>query len=193
MEVELPYIDVLIEYESTGFYIDVEGSEQMVAQLERGQDELLEKIREIIPLVPGKVVEYKRGSFKRNGEVFYNRCELDEFNPNSNRHIIYALMKLYDWEPETFGDRNQNSDKLWAWLYDMHITGIAKDTPEYGQPKVDADTLESLGYPLTELLTEYAVLAKMHGMVTGYLERLDGRRLYGSFNQCLTKTGRLSS
>ena len=166
-DIELPFIDCLIEMESTGFYIDVDASKSMVTELEQRQGELLSEMSSVVPFVPGKEVVYKKGYYKRNGEVFYSRCELDEFNPSSSRHIIWALTTLYGWEPEKF-------------------------TPS-GQPATDADTLEGLEYPLTVLLNEYSVLVKMHGMVTGYMERLDGRRLYGNFNQVVTKTGRLSS
>lgn len=169
LDVELPFIECLIEMESSGFYLDIAASQRLLDELEQGQTELLTEMHKLIPFVPGKTIEYKRGYCKRNNETQYNRCELDTFNPNSSKHIIHALTKLYNWDP-------------------------AKRT-KTGQPCTDNATLEELDVPLASLLVEYSELAKMRGMVSGYLERVEEgrRRLFGNFNQTLTKTGRLSS
>lgn len=195
-DIELPMVNCLIEMESTGFYIDKSASAEMVDVLATACDKLADEMAVLVPFVPGKEIIYKAGVYKekigeevtefpddekylkRYGKVktkttaiqrlHYSRCELVDFNPNSNTQISDALIRMYGWEPEKF-------------------------TPA-GAPKTDADTLEGLEYPLAKLLCEYSVVNKMHGMVTGYMEYLGtGRRLHGEFNQMVTKTGRLSS
>lgn len=168
VEIELPMIDCLIEMEQTGFYVDKPASLAMVETLTTACADLRLQMSALMPFVRGKEIVYARGMHKRNGVVFYNRCELQDFNPNSNSQIADALTRLYGWEPE-------------------------KHTPS-GAPCTDTDTLEGLPYPLARVLVEYSTVNKMHGMVSGYLTHLgSGRRLHGNFNQVVTKTGRLSS
>jgi len=192
LEIELPMIDAIIEMETTGFYVDKVTSLEMLDTLTIGCDALRSTMKDIIPFVPGKEVVYKTGFIRRKIDTVveqtgttkagkpktrkvdtfnttYSHCTLVEFNPNSGAQVADALTSLYGWVP-------------------------SKLTPS-GAPCTDADTLSSLtDYPLAVSLCEYSTINKMHGMTTGYLEFLgEGRRLFSSFNQCVTKTGRLSS
>jgi DNA polymerase I-like protein with 3'-5' exonuclease and polymerase domains len=108
-------------------------------------------------------------STTRNGVTTYNHCKLQEFNPNSGKH------------------------KQWL-LYDKHKLTPPKYT-ESGQPSTDDESLSLLAgeLPVAKTLSEIATSTKHIGMVQGYRERLEGRKLKGSFNQCITLTGRLSS
>jgi DNA polymerase-1 len=191
--VELPFVECIIEMESTGFYVDREASERLVAELTQEQQQIIQRITELCPYVPGDTFEYKKGYYTRKGVTVYNHCDLVEFNANSRDHIIYALMKLYGWKPERFTPASRNSKMLWQWLHDC---GLIDTIPadNVGQPVVDAEVLQGLDYPITQLLIEHSALGKVRGMVEGYLERLgDDSRVRGSFNQTTTKTGRLSS
>ena len=191
LTVEQPMVDCVIEMENTGFYIDKPGSAEMIDTLSTGCDDLRAQMHTLVPYTQGKEVVYKAGYMRRKidtiieqrgvtkagkaktrrVDVFdttYSHCTLIDFNPNSGAHVTRSLINMYGWEPE-------------------------KMTPS-GKPATDADVLDGLAYPLATVLCEYSTLNKMHGMIAGYMAALgDGRRLHGSFNQVVTKTGRLSS
>ena len=167
---EMQFLPIIASMERAGMVLDRKLAESQLSEWLSERESIATETQELVGLMPGKVKEYKRGYHKRGGVVTYNHCELDLFNPASNKQVASALTRLYGWEP-------------------------AEHTAT-GQPKVDAAVLKKLSedYPLAGMLTKISKLDKLSGMVASYLEQVTTtNRLHGSFNQALTVTGRLSS
>jgi DNA polymerase I-like protein with 3'-5' exonuclease and polymerase domains len=94
-----------------------------------------------------------------------NSCKLEMFNPNSNQQVATKLKELYQWEP----------------------TLMTKG----GQPSTSSEVLEALDYPLCEHLLEYSKATKLVSFC-GALRDCGGW-IRPSYNQCATRTTRLSS
>lgn len=170
LNVEIPYVEVVMELESTGVYIDMERCLSLSSRLEDAKQRVTERIHRIVPWNRKvKAKEYKKGYFTRNGETVYNHCPLEPFNPNSGDQVAEALTQLYGWEPEVFTDS--------------------------GKPKTSADILMGLHNPLAQNLAAFSRMATITDtFITAFTERTDDNHiLYGHFNQCITRTGRLSS
>jgi DNA polymerase I-like protein with 3'-5' exonuclease and polymerase domains len=167
--VEMPFLELIDGMEHRGMQLDEPLAELSVGNWQHEREALAKQAQALVGYVPGKTKEYKKGSHKRNGVTTYNHCELALFNPGSNAQIAWALQRM-GWEPTEF-------------------------TPT-GAPKVDAAVLKELSsmYELAGLLTQISRLDKLSGMVQGYLDKVTpSGQVHGSFNQCLTMTGRLSS
>lgn len=178
--VELPFLWCIVGMEHHGMQLDVDLAESSLRDWIDERERLAEDAQMMVGYVPGETKTYTRqcefsptqtvGYHTRNGARTYDHCTLQLFNPGSNPQIAWALQRE-GWEPKEF-------------------------TPT-GAPKVDAAVVGSLSdtYPLADLLTRISKLDKYIGMVGGYLEEMDPytHRVHGSFNQCLTVTGRLSS
>lgn len=210
LTIERPFIDVIIELEDTGFNLDMPALHELHSDLSVQTTGLLDKMADIAGFVPGETVEYKtkvpngtgsmvgvnvlaarpycnigdrdlgrvfKGEWrlaakfeKVDRDLVYDHCKVEPFNANSGRHIASSLTRLYNWEPVGY-------------------------TPT-GQPKTDAESLEYVSgtMPLAEALTEYAEANKV---LTSFIEPMVAQNVGGilrcSFNQTVTKTGRLSS
>ena len=185
--IEKSYTDALIELNHNGVYMNKKDWNTVIQEVEEEASKLRDSIGSIVSLVPGKTVKTKNprsddtvctednlelGKFvfdkEEDGLFHYNKVE--EYNPASGDHTAWALIHLYGWEPKEFSKKT-------------------------GKPTVDKNVLGDLHYELARLLCEFS---KVNKIVTTYGESLlqrvssDGR-LRGSFNQCITKTGRLSS
>lgn len=168
-DVELPFIEAIIAMETTGFYFDKEQAETMLATWSAARHKLQHDNTINGILVPGKEKIYAKGKHTRNGVTQYNHCTLVEFNPNSGDHVAYLVYDRGGVAPPAYTDT--------------------------GKPSTSAESLAAVAekVPVAKVLSEMATYTKHIGMVKGYVERLDGRRLFGSFNQAVTLTGRLSS
>lgn len=188
--VELPYIEVLIDIESTGLHIDIDALERAKADYQLQIEELRHQINLIAGFTPGKVTEYSTKVFSHyqivvdEGKTFqrpyyvghykgaYNRCELCSLNTNSGAQVIDALKRLYKFKPTAF---------------------TAK-----GTPKTDVKTLQAISqerYPLIKLVLEQSKLSSiMSKFFISIGEMLDEDGIvFGDFNQFNTRTRRLSS
>lgn len=192
LEIELPYIELIIAMEMCGIMIDVEQMRAKKVQYEQFIEETHQDIVLMTGSTPGKTIQYKTRTFshyaqeeikKRDGTVKtvrtpyyvgkhgdnYDRCEINFLNTNSTQQVVEAL-KAQGWKPTVF-------------------------TPS-GAAKCDSKTLESLAdkYPLAKLICESnkysSMLSKFFKPMEDY--QRDGR-VYGSLNQFHTRTRRLSS
>ena len=175
-DVELPYSYIIQEMEATGMYFNREEvlkfHEEIQKQLSTIEHEIVEKVGDI----PCKNLKTYKKEHEELNEYFVKQDEdgyhyqmFEQFNLNSRYHKAYALTHLYDWKPESFG----------------------KD----GTPTVSGDILSKLSYPLAEDLQEISKLVKIDSsFIKPVLDYQDTHGfVYGSFNQCITITGRLSS
>jgi DNA polymerase-1 len=171
-EAELPFVETILEMERVGLVINRNHTIEAINEYEVKVEDALAEVRAIAPLIPGKEVIYKKGYYAKHGEVTWNHCKLEEFNPASGDHVIHVL-KAQGWEPEKF-------------------------TPS-GKPSTEAEVLEELDYPIIKNILTYKDYQKAIGTYLEafihYSEPLAGEYavLYGTFNQCGTITGRLSS
>lgn len=178
LESELPFVECILEMEGIGLVIDRNRTIEAINEYEVKVEAALADVRSIAPLVPGKEVIYKRedthgfGYFVKHGKVTWSHCKLDEFNPASGDHIVHVL-KSMGWVPEK-----------------LTVTG---------KPSTEAEVLEELDYPIIKSILIYKDYQKAVGTYLEaflhYSEPLAGEYsvLYGTFNQCGTITGRLSS
>lgn len=94
-----------------------------------------------------------------------NFCKMEPFNPNSGKQVALKLTELYGWQPTVL--------------------------TQSGQPSTSSEVLEALDYPLCEHLLEHSKATKLQSFV-GSLKECDGW-VRPSYNQCATRTTRLSS
>lgn len=173
VDIDLPYIRVIIEMEQTGFTLDKEGLEEVEVYTRREMLKLEARLHELVPYVPGKEKIYKAGKYTRGGITTYNHCALLQFNPNSTAHIEWAL-KASGWEPGKDAEKTKS-----------------------GKLSLSKNVLEGLAqqYELAKTLTEFRKVSKLHGTyLMKWRANLDGLcRIYANFNYTATRTGRLSS
>ena len=105
---------------------------------------------------------------RRKDVVWGDQCLIEPFNPNSHQQVGDALTRLYGWEP-------------------------MKRTVS-GAISTSAEVLETLDYPLVEHLLTYSKSTKLLSF-TGAIKSAheSGGIIRPSYNQCATRTTRLSS
>lgn len=191
---ELPYVEVIIEMESTGIYVDVVELQRLHTGLSLGISKLSRRLVKLVPYVPsikwnGKAYDvvvktYKNGVNKNKTNVdrhytdssnnvlsssqcVYDHCELQDFNPNAGDHLAYVLMSQ-GWKPTKLTDSKKIS--------------------------TEASVLSELSYPLAKLYTQINTLSKLDGtFVKGLLDAQVNGFVHTNYNQCVTRTTRLSS
>lgn len=179
-EVELQYCEIVMEMEKTGFYLDVDGAIDFATSLAKKIKEVENKITQQFSAFP-KEKTYKREQENlellrveprtdgKEGNQYVYRV-YEPFNPGSNDHKAWALMEQ-GWKPDVFTST--------------------------GKPKVDEGILSSLAnkFPIADLYTQYSKYKKIHSsFAKPFIDKSDEHGvLRGSFNQCGTVTGRLSS
>lgn len=200
LNVELPYVEVIVEMENTGMFIDV----TQLAELGEYLTDEIKICEETIDRLTGWLPEsasikwnkeslqlevvaksYKDGKNKnkRNAKHYmfdgvlassdpatlYDHCKLAKFNPNASHHLMWCLMKE-GWIPEQFSKKSK-------------------------EPSTTAEVIKEVGSEFSETYTAIATYLKLRDtFVNGILSRTDsGNVVRGSYNQCITRTTRLSS
>lgn len=175
MTVNLPYIERVISMEQ-GVQVTYDES---VANVLREASERSYKACQSIAgyvrtptILPGGRVPFPKAGYKTHGDS----CPLVEFNPNSGDQVATKLVELYQWKP----------------------TSLTKT----GKPTVSSEVIESLDYPLCEHLLEYSKSTKLLTFCDGLaqvrpdssatLAGVKGGIVRPSYNQCATRTTRLS-
>lgn len=176
-DVELPYSLIIQEMESTGMFFNRDEVTQFHTEVQKELSKIEHEIVSKVGLIPAKKPKrYKKEHPEYDGkflgvddEGYYCYEVLEQFNLNSRHHKAYALIHLHGWKPSSFG----------------------KD----GTPTVSGDILSELSYPLAQDLQRISKLTKIDSsFVKPILDYQDEHGfVYGSFNQCVTITGRLSS
>lgn len=195
--IELPYVECIIELENTGLYVDMEKLSLLKEKLVERKDYLSQEIRSKYSCLPeqmdwdkkhkvyvGRAKEYKNGVSKNKNNakhythhgvlmasepsLVYDHCPLSSFSTTNSRHLAWCLLRE-GWKPEAFTDS--------------------------GLPSTEAEVVDTLDYPIAKLYTEVSELEKLLGtFVNGLVDRADARNfVHGSYSQCITLTSRLSS
>jgi DNA polymerase-1 len=168
--IELPFVRVIIELETNGVRINKESWTAINSELLVKQQALFDDIVSSVPLQLSKPTTTKG---KRKDETVSCTPELDKW------HFIEETPNGFTYKKWTVFNPNSSTQ--------------VKDV--LGLDTGDADSLSECTNPLAVKLLEYRKLAKLTGTYgDSLLARVhtDGR-LRASFNQCVTKTGRLSS
>lgn len=167
---------IVSRQEKFGVAFDKEAAYKLYASLCARQQELLRDLRTIFPswqvkekeFIP-KVTNKKHGHIK--GEL-YTKWKTIEFNPNSNKHIVYWLKQRHGWKPNAFTDT--------------------------GEPKVDEEALKDIEFlPEVPLLLEYKMIQKRLGQIAdgdnGWLKKVGSDGLiHGSVNTLGAGTRRMT-
>jgi len=182
IEIELPYSKIVRQLEQ-GSHVNLDSVREFKLRLEMEVHDLYCQITHIT----GYTFSFETKEFRYhayvdpdngsemtsyreiNGKKEYTHCALTPFNPNSDDHKAQVLQKIYKWKP-------------------------AITTPT-GKPKMSKDILGSLPYPLAKLFLLYS---SKQTLLSNFLDKIEKQVseygiLHGSFNQCKTRTGRLSS
>lgn len=188
-EIALPFARSAIQMEHNGLHYDRERLQEFILARIQRCGELSKEMETIVPKAPGRKFKYATEHPDDEGLIFVGTEEKadtrksaeegatrtywvykkwEDFNPNSNAQIGWALKHYYGWEPTEFG----------------------KD----GSPSTGAEILEPLEYPLAKLLCEYSKEIKLvSSFGESILESMDKHnRIYPSVNTTGTLTGRLS-
>lgn len=188
--VELPYVRIISALQNAGMYVDKKAVADLRAEYTLAERAAYDQCQEIAGGFPGAIKKYKPqlllhrrqhvtpsgkqilkniyvGYDDSNGEMTYDHCTIEPFNPNSPDQVSKKLISLYGWKPDKFSDKT-------------------------GKPSTGKQVLEELNYPLASVVREYKQYSKL---VSTYLNKFMDveERLYGSFLQCQTVTRRLSS
>lgn len=191
LHVDHPYQQLLTEMSDFGLYIDQDFvNEEVIPTLDDAHTAAMNNILAICPVAPGsqkKVVNRKpemesdvpmigfysyegtEPDKKKEGRDLHVYRVWDEFNPGSDKQLVWALQTLYGWEPVEFSDK--------------------------GNPKTDSDVLEALDYPLVDAILKWREVDKLLSVyAAAFRDSVDGAGLLQSeFRQSQTLTGRLSS
>lgn len=163
MNVNLPYIERIISMEQG---IRIEYNDEVSNTLSEATERSMKVCLDTVGYIPNPEV-FPRGRVPFKGAGFKSSgdfCKMEMFNPNSDRQVADSLIRLYGWEP--------------------------KILTKGGAPSVSSEVLESLDYPLCDALLEYSKSTKLQSFCTG-LAGVEWLR--PSYNQCATRTTRLSS
>lgn len=178
VDVELPYVEAVLEMERTGLVVDQQRTLATIDEYEVLLEGALKVLHSVIPMQRGGEVTYKRelapgfGYHSRLGTITGNHCQISPFNPSSAAHVTNYLKSL-GWEPTSF--------------------------TQTGQPCTDAGTLQELKYPIVKDILRYKDYQKaISTYLVSFIEHstpLSNQYsvVHGSFNQAGTITGRLSS
>lgn len=188
-----PLTPVLLDMETAGLPIDLDRTAALADQLALDIDALDVTLRNLGDLPD----DFNLGSAKQLGEYLYSRTyDMQRSIPiTSDQRASLLLLDTYpgmpaDFVPERIG-RNyvHGSQRMRGRGLKVH------SRTESGQASTSAKVLKVHhgDDPWVEQYLELAQRRTVAAFLAGWLEQAHEGRLYGSFNQTGTKTGRLSS
>lgn len=175
--IELPFVRCIIDMEVNGVMVDKDNWFDVLKTMEVELQELLND--PLILAVPPQLGKKSKTKKPRPDELVSQTPELGKFclvNVNEVMNEDATEYKWAVWEPFNPSSPSQVASVL-------------------GLEKSDSDTLEECGNPLASVILKYRKVSKM---LSTYGESLlkqthSDERLHGSYNQTVTRTGRLSS
>ena len=186
LNIELPYVKLICLMEQAGAPLDE-------AALDILHEELTKEVQSL---------ELERSSYYysfKTGTTKFMKNEQSEYLPltkkwntvlysNSKGERKYARTELDVWNPNS---PEQNATVLQS-LYPKYQFNFRKT--KTGKLTVNSEELASYEVPLSETVRKHIdAEQKLSSFTRPMKERLRDGRIYGSFNQTITRTGRLSS
>jgi DNA polymerase I len=177
-KLELPYIEVIMQMNTTGMYFDREKLSVLRDAVQVEIDELTEKVNTHVGLLPASVswdgskyVPFVKEYAEKNQHRLFNYCPIDWLNPGSNQ-LPYYLMERCGWKP----------------------TEVSKID---GQPVLDKQAVAKIKdkFPILETTSKLQERKKLQSsFVQNLLDRTENSPVvFASYNQTRTKTTRLSA
>ena len=188
--VDRDFVRIIIDMQNNGLGIDADKLEGVMEGISQELIPIKDKIKEIAPValsspykrktMPDFTTGYQNYEQIKQlgvGAILYEGTDDEgnhllrkvvDFNPSSSDQLAFVLSSLYGWEPKEF-------------------------TPS-GKPKTDKEVLKELPYELAEYLllhSKYTKLISTYG--NSMLKYVKDGRIHTNYNNCVTRTGRLSS
>lgn len=167
--VELPFVRCIIDMEVAGVHVDENHWREVLASLEAERDILADGFNDVLPQI-GKKSKTKR----------------DRDPETVSQQPVIGKWCLLESSPDEY---------KWGMWEKFNPASPAQVCNVLGLEKSDAATLEESGQPLAKLILDYRKVDKLittYGVSLLEMIKPDGR-LHGSYNQTVTRTGRLSS
>lgn len=151
LEMEMKVAEIIARQERHGFPFNMAKAETLYAQLLGKREKLREELRGAFPnwYAPDTEFTPKRSIRRKTAGGWYEtlaegapmtKVKLLTFNPSSNQHIAYWLVRKYGWEPQEFTDKTNEA-------------------------KIDEDIIEALPYEEAPKLAEFLTLNKRCGQI----------------------------
>lgn len=180
-DIELPYSVIIQEMERTGLYLDIQKALELGDRLRAKSEQLLSRLQYKFYSIPIGTKKYKKLEphnskphlkfVKKDGDEYIFE-EYGVYNPKSGLQTAYVLQQE-GWKPTKMTARNA--------------------------VKTDEDTLEEImEEPARTIATDIIEYRKLEKLTNSFVMPLTKEHLSddgfvrGTFNQCVTLTGRLS-
>jgi DNA polymerase-1 len=179
LDVELPYIECIIDMLRNGVLMDIPTLQRMYAGLTADRAVKVHELELYGGFLPDKEVKYSKnvlfstrpllmvGYNRKDGVTVYDHCTIKPFNPNSGTQLeeVFTRMGFTDFP---------------------NYTGS-------GKPSFNRESLEEIAHPLARKIVELKDLDAVLKFVPPLMEVSFDGRLRTHFKQFNTVTGRLSS
>lgn len=178
----LPLVECIMEMESTGLFVDLEGTSALYRQLTEESATLKREMAARWGLLPGVTKTYSRGVHRKVG----SHCTLTEFEPKP-RDVAHLLVRDAT-ENLVYGEGSTTSSG------ERHAA-LGLDQP-YLIPSLKSEHMETYNHPVIDDYRRYQKNVKVCSTflsVWSIKGSKTGGWVRGGFNQCGTRTGRLSS
>lgn len=201
LELEFPMLSVLTHMEVQGIHVDTEALDELTKDCSNTlalHKKELDKVAKFLPQLSWradedeftpKVVEYKAGVYKNIGNIrHYVDSEGKVVSSVSNLVGSHCVLKPYNAAAATGHT---------YWLIKQQCPEIlekAERTPK-GKFKLNKDFFADVSEELPDSLpiAKYLKATKDLQICVSIAEHVRDRRIHGSFNNCFTRTARLSS
>ena len=167
IELELAVQAIIARQERHGFPFDISSAERLYAALLEENERVLGEAKTLFgPFYRwnGKVFTPARDNDRLGYTKGASCCPISlvEFNPLSNQHVYYFLLKQYGWIPEEFTEKSELPLQFRPAFEPYYRANNIEGWPE---PKIDYDILSRLTYPAAPILSRLALLQKRLGQI----------------------------
>ena len=201
LDLEFPMLSVLAHMEVNGIHISTDALESLTydckTTLEQHK-ETLDRVARFLPKLQWDAEEedyipyakeYKKEVYKNVGNVRHYMAA-DGSITASDPYVVGSHCELFPYNPAAATGHTY-------WLIKQQCPELlekAEQTPK-GKPKLDKDFFTDVADEMPEDLpiAKYLKATKSLQMCVSIAEHVRDGRIHGSFNNCLTRTGRLSS
>jgi DNA polymerase I-like protein with 3'-5' exonuclease and polymerase domains len=201
IDIEFPMLSVLVHMEYHGTKVDEELLTEITTDVESDVKSHLERMLENLCMFPQlqwesvsgeyvpKVKEFANGVNKRKGNISYY-MDADGAVVSSNPYLVYDHCKLVPYNGAAA------TGHTW-WLVKSEagdLLELANKTKKGGRPQLDREFFSIVAEQLPDSLpiAKYLKARKHLEICRSIKEHVVKGRTHSSFNNCMTRTGRLS-